>query len=501
MQVTPPFSADPVEATPSPRSKIAALVVIAILSLVATTAASWADQSRSEAAAVVREAYVSSATLQDLLIAMLDTETGVRAYLLMGEPEYLEPYERSRGRIWEVVATLEEHFGDEREMAVLREHVEDVVELMDRSIVLADGDELAMAKQLADDAKRAMDAMREDIGALELHAERRRLGADEHRAAAASTARTIVITSTAGVVLMLLVLAAWIRRDLTTILAQKARLAERRTELAEHGARLEELTRELESRNAHLGTANDALAKAIQERAAVLASLERRNRDLDQFAYVTSHDLKAPLRAIGNLSSWIEEDLGAAATPEVREHLTLLRQRTERMNTLIEGILTYSRAGRDSKPSEVTLSSAVEHVVELLGIPAGGVVRTGDDVTLETDRVQLEQVLQNLVSNARKHAGEASAPIEISQREVGAFVEISVRDHGPGIEPRFHERIFEIFQTLAPRDRMEGTGIGLAIVKKVVLGQGGTIRVDSSPGAGATFTFTWPRRPGGAPSP
>lgn len=492
---------EPAEATPSSRPKIAALVAIAAMSVLATFAASWADERRSEAALLVREAYASSATLEELLIAMLDTETGVRAYLLMGEPEYLEPYARSRGRIWEVVAALEDRFAEAEEMAVLRRHVEDVVALMDRAIVLADGDELALAKQLVDDAKRVMDAMREEISALELRAEQRRLAADAQRASAATTARTIVISSTAGVVVLLLVLAAWIRRDLAIIVAQKARLAEKQSALAAHGARLEELTRELASRNAHLGNANDALAKAIQERASVLASLERRNRDLDQFAYVTSHDLKAPLRAIGNLADWIEEDLADAATPEVREHLALLRQRTDRMNLLIEGILTYSRAGRDSKPSPVSLSSAVTHVVELLGIPEGEVLLRGEDVTLETDRVQLEQVLQNLVSNARKHAPQASAPIEISQRDLGDHVEIAVRDHGPGIDPRFHDRIFEIFQTLSPRDRVESTGIGLAIVKKIVVGQGGAVRVDSSPGAGATFAFTWPRRPEGASSP
>lgn len=228
---------------------------------------------------------------------------------------------------------------------------------------------------------------------------------------------------------------------------------------------------------------------------ATLRALGRSNRDLDQFAYVASHDLKAPLRGIANLSQWIEEDLGPAVTPTIRDHLQLLRGRVHRMESLIEGILSYSRAGKRRTEAEpVDTGDLVREVVELQGVPASVEVAVEPGMpTVATERTQLSQVFLNLLGNAVKHAHAERPRIAVAAREVGPWYEFSVADNGPGIDPAFHERIWGIFQTLEPRDKVEGAGIGLAVVKKIVEARGGRAWVESSEGSGATFRFLWPK--------
>ena len=238
----------------------------------------------------------------------------------------------------------------------------------------------------------------------------------------------------------------------------------------------------------------DVEAKA-EELARLARALEASNQELDQFAYVASHDLKAPLRGISNLSSWIEDDLGDAASEEVRSHLALLRGRVLRMEGLIDGILQYSRAGRIRERTErVDTGALARETIDLIAPPDGAVVDVHPGMpVLFTERLPLQQVLMNLVGNAVKYAGGPGARVELSARRGNDGVwEFSVRDHGPGIAPEHHERIFTIFQTLEPRDRVESTGIGLSIVKKLVESRGGRVRVESADGGGAVFLFTWP---------
>jgi PAS domain S-box-containing protein len=229
-------------------------------------------------------------------------------------------------------------------------------------------------------------------------------------------------------------------------------------------------------------------------------ALEQSNRELDQFAYVTSHDLKAPLRGIANLSQWIEEDLGEGVPEQVREHLNLLRGRVHRMEGLIEGILQYSRAGRvRGDLQEVDVRALLDEVVDMLAPPASAEVRIHDPMpVILTEKLPLQQVLMNLIGNAIKYSDRADAVVEVAATSAGnEFHEFQIRDNGPGIAPEYHERIFGIFQTLQARDRVEGTGIGLSLVRKVVETRGGRVWVDSKEGEGATFRFLWPKRAGG----
>ena len=237
---------------------------------------------------------------------------------------------------------------------------------------------------------------------------------------------------------------------------------------------------------------------ARAQREALIAALERSNRDLDQFAYVASHDLKAPLRGISNLSSWIEDDLAAVMTPGAREQLALLRGRVQRMEALIDGVLQYSRAGRSrAAPERVDTGALAREAVELLAPPPAARVEVADGMpAVVAERVPLQQLFLNLVGNALKYAGRADPVVRVGWRaERPGWLRFSVADNGPGIAPQYHDRVFGIFQTLQSRDRVEGTGIGLAVVKKIVEGQGGRVWVESAEGAGATFHFTWPAAP------
>ena len=235
--------------------------------------------------------------------------------------------------------------------------------------------------------------------------------------------------------------------------------------------------------------------KAEAEREQLIKALARSNQELDQFAYVASHDLKAPLRGIANLSQWIEEDLGEGLGGENKSQMELLRGRVHRMEALIDGILQYSRAGRaKAKPESIDTGVLVKDLVELMAPPRDTKVHIVPGMpTVIAEKVPLQQVFMNLVGNAIKHTGKNNPLIEVSWSDAGAFVEFTVRDNGQGITPQFHERIFGIFQTLEARDKVEGTGIGLSVVQKIVDAKGGRVWVESEVGKGAQFKFLWPR--------
>jgi len=236
--------------------------------------------------------------------------------------------------------------------------------------------------------------------------------------------------------------------------------------------------------------------KKADELARLSRDLERSNKELDQFAYVASHDLKAPLRGIANLTQWIEEDLGDRVTGESKEHMQLLKGRVHRMEALIDGVLAYSRAGRvRERPARVDVGALLHEVIELLAPPADTTIAVGPGMpVIETERVPLQQVFLNLIGNAIKYAGRADARIEVTAEPMGELIRFAVADNGPGIAPQYREKIWQIFQTLAPRDKVEGTGIGLSVVRKTVESRGGSAWVESEPGRGSTFFFTWPRQ-------
>ncbi|GAB4368895.1 MAG: hypothetical protein Kow00121_08370 [Elainellaceae cyanobacterium] len=246
--------------------------------------------------------------------------------------------------------------------------------------------------------------------------------------------------------------------------------------------------------------------QALQERAAELSRLnailaqtttmlQDRNRELDQFAYVVSHDLKAPLRAIANLSEWIEEDLAGTLPAENQRQLQLMRNRVYRMEALINGLLAYSRIGRTETAIEtVNVQELLTEVIDSLSPPATFTIEIAPEMpTLTTKRLLLNQVFANLISNAIKHHDRANGHVWITVQNRETFYEFAITDDGIGIEPQYHSKIFTIFQTLKARDEQENTGIGLSIVKKIVDTEGGSVQVESQLGEGTTFRFLWPK--------
>jgi signal transduction histidine kinase len=225
--------------------------------------------------------------------------------------------------------------------------------------------------------------------------------------------------------------------------------------------------------------------------------LERSNRDLEDFAYIASHDLKTPLSGIKSTALWLEEDL-QNLSDESRKLLALMRSRIGRMETLLDDLLIYSRVGRtDMAVRETKLADIFDSIIEVLNPPAHIQVRVeGELPVIVAASAQLEQVLRNLVNNAIKHHDKPNGEVVLSAMRVGDFVEFVVRDDGPGIAPQFHEKIFQLFQTLKRRDEVEGTGMGLTIVKKLVEQQNCRVTVHSQGnGTGTAFRFRWPTSP------
>jgi len=236
--------------------------------------------------------------------------------------------------------------------------------------------------------------------------------------------------------------------------------------------------------------------KLVEEKMRLyMKNLEKTNGELDKFAYVVSHDLKAPLRAIGNLTGWIEEDMGDQLPDEMRTHFNTIKGRVVRMEGLINGILDYTKAAKDTNTTETFNSDElVRDSVELIGAPANAIVNIRDGMPImNAEKVKLQQIFMNLIHNAIKYNDKTDIQVEIGGCSANHNWEFYVKDNGPGIEARYQDKIFVIFQTLNARDEVEARGVGLAIVKKIIEEEGGSIWVESEKGQGATFKFTWPK--------
>ncbi|MBP1222458.1 ATP-binding protein [Flavobacterium sp. 1355] len=232
-----------------------------------------------------------------------------------------------------------------------------------------------------------------------------------------------------------------------------------------------------------LNTMSGKLDKNIHE-------LKNRNAELNKFAYVVSHDLKAPIRGIHNVVSWIEEDLEDELSPELKRYLKIIPQKTKRMEALINGLLDFARLNVKASPEYIDTNAMVHEIADSI-VPRNFRLEIGTLPNLFTERIKLEQVFTNLISNAVKYTPHDHGLIQISCQTFMHFHEFSVKDNGIGIAREYHQKIFEIFQTLREQNEEESTGVGLAIVKKIIDDHQEYITLKSELGKGTEFIFTW----------
>jgi signal transduction histidine kinase len=232
------------------------------------------------------------------------------------------------------------------------------------------------------------------------------------------------------------------------------------------------------------------MAEVLEEN---FAALKRKNEELDQFAHIVSHDLKAPLRGISNVVLWIEEDHGNELSPKVHDYMHLIHGRLNRAENLINGILSYARIEKEAyEKEEVNVKVMVEEIIAEQIIPSGLRIDVDNRLpTIVTQKLPLMQVFSNLINNAIKYHNKQDGKVKIYSREFRDEYEFFVEDNGPGIAHNHHSKIFKIFQTLQERDSFESTGVGLSIVQKILDARKEKIMLRSEAGKGSVFSFTW----------
>jgi light-regulated signal transduction histidine kinase (bacteriophytochrome) len=230
----------------------------------------------------------------------------------------------------------------------------------------------------------------------------------------------------------------------------------------------------------------DSAAKYIQQ-------IEQVNKQLNEFVYIVSHDLKAPLRGIKSLATFLEDEIGCNAKPEIKELLSLLQSRTDRMQTMIEAILNYSRlANNKGQKEEIDLNKLLSGIIDLLLVPSHITIEIPNVLpVLHAEKIKVHEVFQNLLTNAIKYNDKPKGIIKIEYSEFDDEYEFSICDNGIGIKEEFFQKIFGVFQTLQSKDKRESTGIGLTIVQKIIEQYEGKIWIESEIGKGSTFKFTW----------
>ena len=443
---------------------IPAVCIIAIL-------VAWSEL-RQDAIAVHQEIDRSESTLtetNDLLQLLSGAETGVKGYITTKQVDFLEPYDRA---VVELPKYLEE-LKDLHQNTHQQQDIDKIATLVQQELNLLaqilnstqENTDSSQVNLLLGQSKQKISRINTKTNAFRFE-ELEALTIQRDNLFKVREATNLAFLS-AAIVSLLSFLAALYLFNL--------------------------LERELNEQQQNLRSRAIELANLNQTLAATNNTLAERNLELNRFSHIVSHDLKAPLRGINNLSEWIEEDLADKLTEETQKYLYLQRERIARMENLIDGLLQYARVGSKNAPVEtVDVHQLLKEVIDSLDPPPEfAIAIVGKMPIINTQRLYLEQVFSNLISNAIKHHPRSDGKITISVQEQKRFYEFAVADDGAGIAPMLQKNIFEIFHTLDKGDSKTNTGVGLAIVKKIVEERSGEITVESEVGKGTTFRFQW----------
>ncbi|MGB7485666.1 MAG: CHASE3 domain-containing protein [Phormidesmis sp.] len=470
------------------------------VTLLSLSAWNWSRQQEQQAAAGVIHTEEVLKESNQLLTLVIDAEAGLRGYGLTRNSEFLDSHEQAQtsvvGYIEKLTSLTQDNPIQQTNLRTIRSEVTDYLDFLSETQQLIDQLDSNMpfwqSSQMQtqfSQGKADIDRIRDDIEAV--RAEEQSLLAIRRQA----------LNETKH-------LADWI-----LIVSLLASLISYAIALYLYGQADQKIT----FRNQQLMIANESLSRFN-------VALARRNQDLDDFTHTVSHDLKAPLRSIHNLTDWLVTDLDLPADSETSRYADLLQQRVTKMQLLIDGLLAYSRADRTADSmsdlagplvESVNVGELVRELVRSLDMPPNFKVIIAPDLpTLQTERLLLQQVFSNLITNAYKHHAGPTGSIAIATEAIPtdstktisaqrtateraatkrtvATPRFTVTDDGPGIAPEYHDRIFKIFQTAASGNA-NSSGIGLSIVKKIVERRGGEVGFTSEVGKGTAFYFTWP---------
>ena len=443
---------------------IPAICIIAIL-------IAW-NELRQNAIAVHQEIDRSETTLvetNNLLQQLSSAETGVRGYVITNQSDFLKPYNLAVANVPNCLEKLK----DLHKNTVQHQDVQKIATLIEQ--------ELALLAQIIDSTQSEITSLgannpltqsQQKISEVEntanafIFQEQNNLRQQRQELFEVREQSNLAFGSTAVISLFSFLAALYLFNLLEQELYSKQQI--------------------LRSRAVELADLNQVLATTNH-------TLKERNLELDRFSHVVSHDLKAPLRGISNLSDWIEEELADKLTEDAQKYLYLQRERIGRMENLIDGLLKYAKVGKQNVTVEtVDVRQLLAEVIDSIAPPSEFAIAITDKMpVIVTQRLYLEQVFSNLISNGIKHHPRLDGKITISVREQEHFYEFTVADDGAGIAPMAQKKVFDIFNTL--NKNKSNTGVGLAIVKKIVEERGGKISLESEVGKGASFRFQWIR--------
>jgi signal transduction histidine kinase len=443
------------------------LILVALLSYL-SLARNVEDRLR------VTHTHVVLEKLGDIQTSVSDAETSQRGYIITGEDSYLGPFEKGRGDANEEVKEVRELTVDNPNQERSLDRLEHLitakfVEMEDR-IGIRKRQGLAAGVAAVREASGIMDQLRLVIVSMKAEEDRLLVLRLAELEASSRRTRLVIIVGEALGFFFLLVAGHLVRQEMK--------------KLAQAEGEVRVLNADLERR----------VAERTAELSARAKDLERSNMELQQFAYVASHDLQEPLRTIASFTQLLAKRYEDKLDDKAREFINFAVDGCKRLQTLINDLLTFSRVGTHAKPHVTVQCDAVlDRVLKGLRLAienSGAVISREPLPAVVADEIQLCQLFQNLVGNAIKFKGQSVPRIHISAERNGAGWKIAVRDNGIGIDPEHNERIFVIFQRLHTKTQYPGTGIGLAICKKIAERHGGRIWAEASPGGGSTFCFT-----------